>query len=269
MDLMRNKGRMTRLLILLRVVLDAPKDQKDLAGPVGMTPQAVSLYLKRMAREGLIIRDPKGPRATVEGVELLHRELLALKGFVDSSIMGLDIVRSTDAVAKGDLRRGERCTLFMEDGLLFARKGGSGPSMGTAEADAGDGSMVPVSGLSGVMDLRPGALQLIKVTPARSGGGSLRLDPNKMPWGVSGHRTAALDMEALALLRRSGIRCDSELPLPEDIRAMLLRGLDVAAVGTPHAISLLRSGLGGFPPQVEELEPGPGTKWPATRRKKG
>lgn len=250
------------MLILLRAVLDAPRDQKALSDSLGITPQAASQYLGIMEGEGLMERTRKGPRATVNGVELLHRELLSLKEFVDTSIMGLDIVRSTDAVARGRIHKGDRCALFMEDGLLFAQSGREGPSIGNAEKDAEDGCMVPISGLSGVMELEPGSIWLLKVTPARSGGESFRISIRDLPGPKagkrgSGTRTAALDMEALALLRRSGLRCDSELPLPEDVRAMLLRGLDVIALGTPHSISGLRSALGNLPRRIGEAEVGP------------
>lgn len=265
MELLRSKGRTTKMLILLRAVLDAPRDQKALSSSLGITPQATSLYLRMMEGEGLIERTEKGPRATVKGVELLHRELLALKEFVDRSIMGLDIVRSTDAVAMGRVRKGNRCALFMEDGMLFAQSGREGPSTGKADRDAEDGCMVPISGLSGVMDLIPGSIWLLKVTPARSGGGSFRIMRSDLPGKKSGKlrsgiRTIAMDMEALALLRRSGLRCDSELPLPEDVRAMLLRGLDVIALGTPYSISGLRSALGNLPQKISEVDIGPRTK---------
>ncbi len=265
MELLRNKGRTTRMLILLRAVLDAPRDQKSLSGPMGITPQAASLYLRTMEDEGLIERTKKGPKATMKGVEMLHRELLTLKEFVDTSIMGLDIVRSTDAVARGRIHKGDRCALFMEDGMLFAQSGREGPSTGISDMDAEDGCMVPISGLSGVMELRTGSVWLMKITPARSGGGSFLVKVTDLPGAKgrklsSGMRIAALDMEALALIRRSGLRCDSELPLPEDVRAMLLRGLDVMAFGTPHSLSGLRSALGGLPQRMEEVDIGPGKR---------
>jgi predicted transcriptional regulator len=179
--------------------------------------------------------------------------------------MGLDIVRSTDAVAMGRIRKGDRCALFMEDGLLYAQTGRDAPSTGKADMDAEDGCMVPISGLSGVMDLRHGSIWFLNVTPARSGGGSFRIKRSDLPGKKggkfrSGMRTIAMDMEALALLRRSGLRCDSELPLPEDVRAMLLRGLDVIALGTPFSISGLRAALGNLPQKISEVDIGPRTK---------
>ena len=67
MDILRNKGRLTRLLILLELVTERPADQRSVAEPIGITPQAVSEYVHRMAGEGLVKVTPQGPRATMEG----------------------------------------------------------------------------------------------------------------------------------------------------------------------------------------------------------
>jgi putative transcriptional regulator len=240
LELFRNKGKITRLLLLLEIVTDRPGDQRSLAEPVGITPQAVSDYISRMREEGLVAVGPEGPRATVKGVELLHRDLLSMKDFVDTSIGKLDIIRSTDAVAIDALKRGDRVYLIMEDGLLCAVKEGSG-SEGVAERDANPGEMVPISSLTGMVDLKPGVLKLVEIPPARAGGGRghLTLDflLDTCGQGSGNYRIAALDLESLALFRRSGMSLDMEMPPPEGVIEPMVRGLDVIAVGTPYSIS--------------------------------
>lgn len=240
LEFFRNKGKMTRLLLLLEIVTDRPGDQRSLAEPVGITPQAVSDYISKMKEEGLVSVGPEGPRATVEGVELLHRDLLSMKDFVDTSIGKLDIIRSTDAVAMDVLKKGDKVHLIMEDGLLCAVKKGTG-SAGIAERDADPGEMVPISSLTGLVDLKPGALKLVEIPPARAGGGRgyLTLDflLDTCGQGTGNYRLALLDLESMALFRRSGLNFDMEMPPPEGVIEPLVRGLDVIAVGTPYSIS--------------------------------
>ena len=240
MDILKNKGRTTRLLLLLEMVTNLPRDQRSLAESVGITPQAVSEYMSRMKMEGLAETLKEGPRATVRGVDMLQSDLLRLKEMVDSSISKLEIIRSTDAVAGEHIERGETGHLTMKDGLLYAFKG-EGGSTGTADNDAGPGEMLSVSDLSGVMEMEKGTLRLMEVVPVRRGGGGDRIDPDELirmsGVGDRSHRIAALDLESAAFLMRSKIPYHLELPSAEYVLEPLDRGLDVIALGTPYAIS--------------------------------
>lgn len=239
---LRKKGRFTRLLLLLEIVTEAPSDQKTLAGPIGITPQAVSEYLNKMKEEGLVTTGPEGPRATVKGVDTLHHDLLVWKEFIDSSINRMDIIRSTDALADENIRKGDRVFLMMKNGLLSASVKGSG-SEGIAEMDAEAGEMVTISSLTGLVDLEPGTVHLLEIPPVRSGGGkgSIRMKDVEKLIGPrkKEQRVAGLDLEAVALLKRSGIECVMEIPPPESIISTSLRGLDILAIGTPFSISSL------------------------------
>lgn len=240
LGVLKNKGMMTRLLLLLEIVTGAPGDQRSLAEPVDITPQAVSDYLSKMRDEGLVTTGLEGPKATVKGVEVLHRDLLSIKDFIDNSIGKLDIIRSTDAMALTSIRKGDRVFLVIEDGLLCATEKGSGSS-GIADRDAEPGDMVPISSLSGLMELKSGTLKLVEISPARAGGGRGSItgpDLFKMcNTGPANFRVAVLDLESLALFRRSNIEFDMEMPPPEGVIEPLIRGLDVIAVGTPFSIS--------------------------------
>ena len=135
-EMLRKKGRMTRLLLLLEMITGTPKDQRTLAESIGITPQAVSDYMSKMADEGLVKQGSEGPRPTMEGVERVNRDLLGLKEFVDSSISKMEMIRSTDAIAGEDIERGDRVFLSMRNGLLWAAKEGIGSfGRGTAALD--------------------------------------------------------------------------------------------------------------------------------------
>jgi len=247
MDLLRKKGLMTRMLILREMILNGRDNLTDMASHLEITPQGVSEYMQNMVAEGLVVKDLKGLSPSVLGIEMLNRGLLSLKSFVDMSIEGLDIIRSIDAIADREISKGEEVNLYMKGGLLFAGPG-EGPSRGKADSAARPGDMVQVSDLSGVVDVTLKDVDIVRVLPARMGGASSRMGRewwDGLSLTAGDHRIAALDMEAAALLARSGIGCDLEMAGHEAMVAYRARGLHVIAVGTPHSCSRLVVDLEG------------------------
>lgn len=259
MEILRKKSVSTRMLILLEIVVNRKGSMRQIAEGVGITPQAVWDYLRKMEEEGTVVMKGTLPTATVKGVDLLHRNLLSLKGFVDRSVSRLAIVASTDAIAAGPISKGDTVSLVMRDGLLLAVMGDDGPSVGTAQNACRKWDMVTVSDLRGVMEMEKGHLLLMEMLPARSGGGTMRVRGGSMieefqsfvqqKGGVE-PRFAACDLEAVALVERSGIKGYIELPNWEMVRDHLDRGVDIIAMGTPHTIasylSHLEEGGGGI-----------------------
>jgi putative transcriptional regulator len=243
MELIRKKSRLTRMLILRELVVGNHKDQRSIADAIGITPQAVSEYLKRMEEEGIVILDPRPPRTTVKGVDILQHDLLQLKDYIDRSIEGLEIVRSTDAIAASRIKRGDRLRIFMRDGFLHCEQGDKGPSTGVAENDGEIDDIVMISGLSGVVDVPEAKLLFVELTPARSGGGSVRIDREMFERVKEGFcadgspRVAVLDQEAASLMIRSGLDYDLELPRAPTIAGTIERGIPLICLGTPHSIS--------------------------------
>ncbi len=252
MEILRKKSVSTRMLILLEIVVNRKGSMRQIAEGVGITPQAVWDYLRKMEEEGTVVMKGRLPTATVKGVDLLHRNLLSLKGFVDRSVSRLAIVASTDAIAAGPISKGDTVSLVMRDGLLFAVIGDDGSSVGTAQSDCRRWDMVTVSNLRGVMEMDKGDLLLIEMLPARSGGGAMRVKGDSLieefhsfvpQKGGKEPRFAACDLEAVALVKRSGIEGYLELPNWEMLRDHLDRGVDLIAIGTPHTIASYLSHL--------------------------
>ena len=252
MDILRKKKVSTRMLILLEIVVNRKGSMRQIADGVGITPQAVWDYLRKMEEEGTVVMKGRLPTATVNGVDLLHRNLLSLKGFVDESVSRLAIVASTDAIAAEPLSKGDTVSLVMRDGLLFAAMGDDGPSVGTAQNVCRKWDMVTVSNLRGVMEMEKGGLLLIEILPARSGGGAMRVKGDSLieefhsfasQKSGTGPRFAAADLEAVALVKLSGIEGYLELPNWEMLRDHLDRGVDMIVIGTPHTIAIYLSHL--------------------------
>jgi putative transcriptional regulator len=243
MEPMKKKSDLTKLLILRELVIEEPKDQKSISESIGITPQAISEYLKKMEEEGLVDLSSRSPRATIEGVENLQRSLLRLKAFIDGTIDRLDIIRSIDAIAAGKIKAGDRVSLFLKDGLLYCRPGEEGPSTGVADDNGMEGDIVMISSLKGVVEVPEAKLIAIEIKPARQGGGALKMDPSVLDRIKEGYklgdrsRIAVLDQEAAAIMNRSGLGFDIEMPRPPTIMDTISRGVSMICIGTPFTIS--------------------------------
>jgi predicted transcriptional regulator len=253
-DLLRNKGQLTRMLVLNSIVVGGKRAVNSIAEAVDITPQGASEYLSAMEAEGMVVRDRAGIRPTVAGVESLQRSLLSLKGFVDRSIEGLDIVRSTDAISECAVRKGDRVGLRMMRGLLYAGPT-IGASWGIADTDAGVNEMVQVSNLTGVLEMARSPIRLVTLPPARTGGGGCRLEKARLDSRMAelGVDTgdlvvAALDLEGAAMLLRSGIQCSLEMPDAETLLGYHDRGRPVLAFGAPYSTAVLEEGLAKLRP---------------------
>lgn len=170
---LRDKAGVTRLLVLAELERDPGATLSDVAARLGVTVQAVSLYAKALADDGLL--QDGAPRVTPRGLQRLHEGVRQLRAAVDAIATPLSVIRVTSAVAATRIRAGERVGLVMENGDLAARARHRAPSSGRALADAEVGDEVVVGDLEGLVALEPGELHVVAV-PSPAEGGVARVD---------------------------------------------------------------------------------------------
>ncbi len=156
-----------RYAILLELLRDGPSRASDLVEPTDLTLQGVSYHLKQLASEGLVAIEEEDRRArlTQEGIEALHDHFQGLKAFVDLALSEMLHVEECVALADEPVEEGDEVGLFMVDGRLVARQEAS-PSSGRVRVPGGAGDLVVVSGLSGVVDLAPGRVDVVRLPRA-------------------------------------------------------------------------------------------------------
>lgn len=232
MQLLRNLGESTRLLILLETSIRHHAVQRTIAEAVGMTVQGVSEYLRSMEGEGLVQVIDGEYRPTIEGIRILHERFRDLRDFVDRASKGLSIIDVTAAIAGGRIRRGDPVGLFMEGGDLVAHAGRASPSRGRSISAAERGEDVGVAQLEGIVSLKPGRISLLRI-PAAADGGSRRVRAErarKAIQKVDAGVVAILDPAAKALTTELRIRPDIRFgAIPASLEAAE-RGLDVALI---------------------------------------
>jgi putative transcriptional regulator len=176
------------------------------AESLGVTPQAISEYIKELVADGLVTTDGRMRYSiTKEGVEWLLENAAELKRY--ARVVMEEIISHVSvwtALAEVDLAEGERASLEMRSGLLYAnRKEGvqaSGVVIGAARA----GEDVGVSDLSGLISLEEGKILLCKV-PRVQNGGSRKVDLKLLGERLGEVRmVGCLGIEALVALRKAG-----------------------------------------------------------------
>ncbi len=161
MEVLRDKSKMTRFLVLYKSAVEKPNRLADLASELDMSEQAVSNYISKMEDEGLIDRSGSFYRPTSEGMELVREIVSKLGSFLDEASDKINFISTCTAIASENIKEGDRVGLEMKRGFLHASLEES-KSMGTALNDAEAGQPLRVGGLQGITEMDLGELFLLE-----------------------------------------------------------------------------------------------------------
>ena len=172
-SVLQSKRESSRFQILVEIAAHQPNlRQKEVAESLGVTPQAISEYIKELVADGLVTTDGRMRyRITKEGVEWLLESAAELKRY--ARVVMEEIISHVSvwaAIAEADLAEGERVSLEMRSGLLYANKKEGIEASGVVIADALSGEDVGVSDLQGLISLDEGKIILCKVPRVQNGG---------------------------------------------------------------------------------------------------
>jgi len=245
MQLLRNLGELTRLLILRETSIRRHAVQRTIAEELDMTVQGVSEYLRAMEKDDLIQVVDGEYRPTIEGVRVLHERFRDLRDFVDRTSKNLAIIEVTAAVAGNRIARGERVALFMEGGDLVAYAGRESPSTGRAVQPADRGEDLAVTDLQGIVALHPGRITLLRI-PSVADGGSRVVElerARKALRRVDADIVGALDLPAKALANKLRVRVDIRFGVMAAVIEAAERGLDVALLVPEDRVAAVVSAI--------------------------
>jgi predicted transcriptional regulator len=228
--LLRDKTRLTRLLVLAELERDASATLSDIARRLDVTVQAVSTYARGLVDEGLLRAEGAAFRVTPRGRQELHEGVRQLRGAVDAVTAPLSVIRVTSAIAAGRIKANETVGLYMQAGDLAAKPRHRSPSTGRATHDAEPGDEVVVTDLAGLVELSPGRIQVVAL-PSPMEGGVARVDlPRLRALLRDAQRVAkvgALGTGAAILARKLGAAPDFEFAADRAAFNAAERGLDV------------------------------------------
>ena len=204
---LRSKNLATKFQILVEIASGQPNiQQKAIAQKLGLTPQAISDYIRELLREGLVASQGRSVyRVTTEGVDWLLKMARDLHDYLTSVNRVITDVAVWTALADADLTAGQRVGLEMKGGLLVAVPPVKAKARAVAVTDARRGEDVGVSNIEGLIELQPGPITIVRV-PAVQRGGSRAIDPARLKHEASSiSLVGAIGMEALAALKRAGV----------------------------------------------------------------
>ena len=172
-DALADKRTATRFRVLVEIADRQPAvSQGEIAEAVGVTSQAVSEYIRELVDDELVTKEGRSRYSvTKEGVDWLFQEAKALQRYADH-VTGdvLGTVQEDTAIATAPIEAGQAVTISVQDGLLHATPGESGPATGVATTDAAEGTDVSVTSFEGVIEMTAGTVTVVQIPPARDGG---------------------------------------------------------------------------------------------------
>lgn len=206
-NIFQSKGDTTRFQIMIEIAAGQPNiTQKDIAGQLGISPQAVSEYMEELLGEHLVSSKGRSKyRITPKGTDWILKTLRELQSYLDFVKSAVTNITICAAVADCDLARGQKVGLKMKEGLLFATNPKGCAATGVAVADAGNGEDVGIAEIKGIVKLTPGKITVLKI-PAIHEGGSKNVNLQEARKHVKKFNLiGAIGLEALIALRRLGV----------------------------------------------------------------
>lgn len=177
--ILRSKRDVSRFQILVEIAEHQPAiRQQEVAAILGVTPQAISEYIRELIDDGMVSAQGRGRyEVTREGVEWLLHHAEGLESYARH--IRRDIIQQVTvwtAIASEPLEKNEKVGVFMKGGRLYAGKIPQNAN-GTVINSAGEGEDVGITDLDGIIDHHEGIIHVCKIPRIQRGGSkSVKLD---------------------------------------------------------------------------------------------
>lgn len=230
--LLRSKREVTRLQILVEIAEHQPAiRQQEVARKLGVTPQAVSEYIRELVEEDMVAAHGRGHYSvTRSGIEWIQSQAEVLEAYARH--IRRDVIQQVStwtAIAATDLREGEPVGVYMQGGFLYASREPRS-AMGTVVRDAREGEDVGVARLSGLIDHTEGVIHVCKV-PRIERGGSRRVRKDLLRDLVQDAGVvAAVGLEAYVALEQIGRKPDMFFGAREGVIEAAFHGLECVII---------------------------------------
>ncbi len=241
-QILKSKNLATKFQIMVEIAAHQPNvQQKDIAPRLGITAQAVSEYIKELAKDGWLSSEGRSRyKVTKEGVDWIlqmSRQLHSYAWFVSRVVAD---IATTAAIADSDLSASQPVSIYMKNGLLFASKAVRGRgARGIAVTQARKGQDVGIRKIQGVIALKPARVMIGKVPNVQDGGSRrtdlVRLGKEAKKAGLVG----VLGTEALVALGQIGIKPDYIHGVREAAIEAAYCGLSSLVVCSEDKVSIL------------------------------
>ncbi|MFA5222289.1 MAG: MarR family transcriptional regulator [Methanoregula sp.] len=231
-SILRSKREVSRLQILVEIAEHQPAvRQQEIAEKMGVTPQAISEYIRELIDEGMVSAIGRGNyEVTRAGIEWVLANAESLESYARH--IRRDIIQQVSvwaAIAGEDLKEGDEVGVYMKAGFLYAAKKPQ-QATGTVTTDAKKDEDVGVARLNGIIEHKEGVIHVCKV-PRIQHGGSKSVQTRKLkelihPSGM----VAAVGLEAYIALKNAGKKPDMFFGAREGVIEAAFHGIDCVIV---------------------------------------
>jgi putative transcriptional regulator len=229
---MRSKGDVSRFQILVEIAERQPAvRQLYIADKIGMTPQAVSEYIRDLVDEGMVaVSGRSNYTVTKTGMAWVMENAATLELYVRH--IRRDIIKHVSvwtAVAADDMKKGDIAGLYMKDGYLCA---GKNPRSATATvyADAKKNNDVGIFDVNGIIEHHEGVVHVC-IVPRIQRGGSLKVRKDKLKKiAAMAGLVAAVGIESSIALKSIGRNPDLFFGASEGVIDAAYHGITCAIV---------------------------------------
>ena len=120
-EILQNQNSATRFRVMVEIAANQPNiQQKYIAGRLGITPQAVSDYMKQLLNAGLLLSEGRSRyRLSIEGIDWLIRQTRATEEYLGLVEQVISNIRVSAAIADQRLLKGQKVGVIMKEGFLF------------------------------------------------------------------------------------------------------------------------------------------------------
>ncbi len=231
-SILRSKREVSRLQILVEIAEHQPAVRhQEIAVKLGVTPQAISEYIRELVDEGMVSASGRGNyEVTKAGIEWVLENAESLESYARH--IRRDIIQQVSvwtALAAENLKAGDEAGVYMKDGFLYAGKGKQAAG-GSVIADAKAGEDVGIARLNGIIDHKEGKVHVCKV-PRIQNGGSRRVKRKELLEVCKGAGVvAAVGLEAYIALVAAGRKPDMFFGAREGVIEAAFHGIECAIV---------------------------------------
>ena len=231
-SILRSKREVSRLQILVEIAEHQPAvRQQEIAEKMGVTPQAISEYIRELVDEGMVSASGRGNyEVTKSGIEWVLTNAESLESYARH--IRRDIIQQVSvwaAIAAENLSADDVVGVYMNNGFLYAGKSPLAAT-GTVVSDARKGQDVGVARLNGIIEHKEGMIHVCKV-PRILHGGSRNVKRAELLaiTGAAG-MVAAVGLEAYIALEAAGRKPDMFFGAREGVIEAAFHGIECAIV---------------------------------------
>lgn len=231
-SILRSKHDVTCFQILVEIAEHQPAmSQQAIADKIGVTPQAVSEYIRELVDKGMVSASGRSNYGVTKvGIAWVMENAASLETYIRH--VRRDVIKHVaiwPAIAADDLKAGDSAGLYMKNGYLYAGKRPKSASA-TVFSDAKKNEDVGIMNVNGIIDHHEGVIHVCKV-PRIQLGGSRRVQKDRLKEIVlQAGMVAAAGIEADIALKSIGRDPDLFYGACEGVIDAALHGITCAIV---------------------------------------